>query len=717
MSMPEPQRRKRILYMLGGVVLVFMLLAVRVFTLQVIQAAELQNKASSQWVTNKPVAALRGSITDRNGEILAQSGTADTVLLRPKQIASSKLNTEENPNYAAELVADKLASILGMDRENIYQKATDTSKSEIWLARQIDKDVSNQIREAIDTYNLPGVAFTVDAKRYYPKGDFLTQVLGFTSVDGTGLEGVEAYYDKYLTGEQGKISTESDSRGNSIAFGSEYYIPAVDGYTVELTIDYSIQSFLEKSAMDAAERYNAKSVQAVAMDPNTGEILGLTVKPSYDLNNVPRDDADTLTSMSRNRIVADNYEPGSVFKIFTTAMSLEEGIATPSRTFVCGGGRTINGERIKCWSQAHTGTLTLLNALEKSCNPCFMDLALELGVDKFYSYLDKFGFGKITGVDIAGEAGGILMSQDRVRDADLAREGFGQSVSVTPIQMITSVSAMINGGYLYTPRIANRILTKDGEVVKDFASEPKAQIISEETSATLRDLLEGVGKSGTKVAYVPGYRVGTKSGTAQKYDENGKIMENKHISSFMGFAPANDPKIVVLFIVDEPDAYVDFGSVIAGPYVKDVIEQAMQYMKVEPQYNEEEQQSLGQKATVPDLKDLTQEEAQKKLRSAGLTGEFSGEGIVVDQMPAMGTVVPKNTEVMVYLRTEEQIASKEMVQVPYLIGMTLSEATAALEEKGLTIGAQGASGKVTWQFPKADTEVEKGSQIRVELKE
>ncbi|MDL2225571.1 stage V sporulation protein D, partial [Eubacteriales bacterium OttesenSCG-928-M02] len=546
--MPEPKRRRRALHMLVLFAVIFGLLFSRVFYLQVIQAEELQQKASGQWVRNKPLTPIRGTITDRNGEILAQSGTADTVMLRPKQIKQSKVNTEAEPEKAANMVADILSPILEMEREKIYSVAVDDSKSEVWLKRQLSKEQANAVREAISQYNLPGIAFTQDAKRYYPKGNFLTQVLGFTSVDGNGLEGLEAYYNKYLTGEEGKVSQESDLWGNAIAFGSEYLIPTTDGYTLTLTIDFSIQSYLEKAAEQAYEEFNAKGVWAIAMDPQTGEILALVNKPDYDLNTPPRDDAEALSAQSRNRIVTDYYEPGSVFKMFTTAAALEEGKVSTGSTFQCTGGRTVNGERIKCWSN-HAGTLTLADAVAKSCNPCFIDMVRSMGVDTFYRYIHLFGFGEKTGVDATGESTGYVRDASGVRENDLARNGFGQAIGVTPIQMITAASSLLNGGTLYEPHLVKQVRDTSGEVVEDIQPEAKGQTISKATSDTMRTLLEGAGDP----IRVDGYRVGGKSGTAQKYDENGQVMKNKHISSYLGFAPVDNPQIAVLFIVDEPE--------------------------------------------------------------------------------------------------------------------------------------------------------------------
>lgn len=646
MALPENKRKKRLIYLLAGFAVLFGGLLLRVLYLQVFKGAEYQQRALSQWTSDSLVQPKRGTITDRNGEILAQSGTVDTVLLRPKQIASSKL---EN---AAEQVADTLAPILEMDRDEILEKATDTTKSELYLKRQITRDQANQIRAAIEEKNLPGIAFTVDTKRFYPKQNFLTQVLGFTSVDGEGIEGIEAQYNKYLTGEAGKVSTQTDVKGNEVAFADEFYVAAKDGYTVELSIDYTIQSYVEKAAEDAYEKYEAKNVQVIAMDPKTGKILAMTVKPDYDLNEVPRDDAETLTSLSRNRLVADAYEPGSVFKVFTTAAALETGVTDLHKTYVCNGGRTVNGQFIKCWKH-HEGTQTIEQGLANSCNPVFMDLALGMGKDKFYEYIYNFGFGSKTGIDFPAESTGIVRNKEDVRDGDLARIGFGQSISVTPLQMVTAFSAVVNGGTLYEPSLVSRILTADGEVVETV--EPKVvreNVISAETSKTMCELLENVvaGGSGSK-SYVAGYRVGGKTGTAQKYEEDGTVAQNKHITSFMGFAPVDDPKIVVLFLVDEANAISDFGSTVAAPYVGQIIEESLKYMGVEPKYTEEELKQMKAKVEVPNVVGKSKEEAEAALKAKGLKASFKGNGTLIDeQVPSPGTTVESGSEIILYLR-------------------------------------------------------------------
>lgn len=704
-KLKEPaNRKKRFLIVLCSFTAVFTLLFCRVFYLQIIQGPSLVQRALSQWTRVTSVEPKRGDIVDRNGEVLAQSGTADTVLLYPKKIAEAG---------NAQTIADTLAPLLGMDAATILEKAQDTSKSEVWLKRQIDRDVADQIR----ALNLTGVGFMVDTKRYYPKGDFLTQVLGFTSVDGEGLEGVEAYYNKYLAGTPGELRAQTDVKGNEIAFGEEYYVPATDGYTVSLTIDYVIQSFVEKACADAYAQYNPKGVMCIAMDPNTGEILALCNKQSYDLNSPPRDDTETLNELSRNRILADANDPGSIFKVFTMAAALDTGQTKDSETFTCNGSIKVQNTTIRCTS-TH-GTVDLKTGLAKSCNPVFVTLALRMGTDTMYDYLKNFGFGSKTGVDMSAEASGIVIPRENVTDNDLARIGFGQSISTTPIQTLNAFCSVINGGELLEPHIMKSVTDADGNVVEESSKVVKANPISKDTSDHMREMLEDVVNEGSgKNSYVKGFRVGGKTGTAQKYDETGKVKEGAHLSSFIAFAPANDPKIAILFMVDEADTYNDYGGTVAAPYVGQILEDTLKYMKVEPQLTEEEQKEQKEEekkvAQVESVMGMGREDAVAALEKQGYKVTVNGEGVVSSQMPAPGTNLQQGETVVITL-TPATPTPIVMTEVPALVGKTKQECEQLLEEAGLTAYFHGTGKKVTWQNKKAGTEVQQGTEIRLEL--
>ena len=600
-------------------------------------------------------------------------------------------------------------------QENARADRSLLNMQDIWdFAETADlRDVADQIR----ALNLTGVGFMVDTKRYYPKGDFLTQVLGFTSVDGEGLEGVEAYYNKYLAGTPGELRAQTDVKGNEIAFGEEYYVPATDGYTVSLTIDYVIQSFVEKACADAYAQYNPKGVMCIAMDPNTGEILALCNKQSYDLNSPPRDDTETLNELSRNRILADANDPGSIFKVFTMAAALDTGQTKDSETFTCNGSIKVQNTTIRCTS-TH-GTVDLKTGLAKSCNPVFVTLALRMGTDTMYDYLKNFGFGSKTGVDMSAEASGIVIPRENVTDNDLARIGFGQSISTTPIQTLNAFCSVINGGELLEPHIMKSVTDADGNVVEESSKVVKANPISKETSDHMREMLEDVVNEGSgKNSYVKGFRVGGKTGTAQKYDETGKVKEGAHLSSFIAFAPANDPKIAILFMVDEADTYNDYGSTVAAPYVGQILEDTLKYMKVEPQLTEEEQKEQQEEekkvAQVESVMGMSQEDAVATLEKQGYKVTVNGEGVVSSQMLAPGTNLQQGETVVITL-TPATPTPIVMTEVPALVGKTKQECEQLLEEAGLTAYFHGTGKKVTWQNKKAGTEVQQGTEIRLEL--
>ena len=698
----EPvNRKKRFVIVLCLYTAVFALLFCRVFYLQIIQGPSLVQRALSQWTRVTSVSAKRGDIVDRNGEVLAQSGTANTVLLYPKKIADGGADAAQN-------VANQLAPILGMDANTILEKAKDTTKSEIWLKRQVTREQADAIR----ALNLNGVGFMVDTKRYYPKGDFLTQVLGFTSVDGEGLEGIEAYYNKYLAGTEGELRAQTDVKGNEIAFGEEYYMPATDGYTVELTIDYVIQSFVEKACADAYAKYSPKGVMCMAMNPKTGEILAMCNKESYDLNNPPRDDTAKLNELSRNRLLADANDPGSIFKVFTMAAALNENQTQESETFTCTGGIEVQGKTIRCTS-SH-GTIDLKTGLAKSCNPVFVRLALRLGTDTMYTYLDKFGFGQKTGVDMAAEASGIVIKKENVKEGDLARIGFGQSISTTPIQTLNAFCAVINGGELLEPHIMKTVKDADGNIIEEKKKTVKANPITADTSRRMREMLVSVvGEGSGKNSYVKGYSIGGKTGTAQKYDENGKVKE-KHLSSFIAFAPADDPQIAILFMVDEANVYNDYGGTVAAPYVGQILEETLKYMNVEQKLTEDEKKNEKPVGQVAGVIGMTEAEAKKTLEAQGYQVAVNGTGIVSAQTPAPGTNLQQGEKVVITLSPATP-APTVLTKVPALVGKTKAECEKLLADAGLTGYFHGTGKTALWQNKKADEQVQQGTEIRIEM--
>ena len=547
-----------------AITFLFCFLFGRFFYVQVIWQEELGYKALDQWTRELPIVAERGKITDRNGVVLADNRTAYTVFARSNAVADKQST------------ASLLAGTLGLDGAKLYERLTKKRASEITIAKKVDKEKI----EALAKQTIEGVYYSRDNIRYYPKGDALCQVLGFTSSDNVGTTGIEKFYEQKLAGKNGELLYETDLVGIEIEGSVATYLPAEDGYNVELTIDYGIQEIAESALEKVAKEYSPASAECIVLDVNNFEVLALANYPSYNLNEVPRNDIELLNKLSRNVLVCDIYEPGSTFKIVTSAANIEEYLqgnpkAVSNRyIFPSSRTRSVDGTTVKCWSNHANGkhcNQTLAGALNNSCNPCFTDMALSLGKETFYEYLSAFGFGKKTGIDYGGEAYGLLLPKSSVRDCDLARIGFGQTIAVSGIQLACATASAINGGYYYTPHLVKRIYASDGYVLQTSEKTLKNRTVSEEASAMLAEMLEGVVKEGSgKKTYIEGYRVGGKTGTAQKY-ENGRIAAGKYVSSFVGFFPANKPKYLALVIVDEPQGQY-YGSVVAAPCAREIFE-------------------------------------------------------------------------------------------------------------------------------------------------
>ncbi len=465
-------------------------------------------------------------------------------------------------------------------------KLTDKKKSEITLAKRTEKSVA----ERIEGTGLTGVYYARDNTRVYPYGDLACQLLGFTSYDASGSTGVEQYYNKYLAGKNGEILFETDLVGVDLEGATAAYLPATDGLNVRLTLDYRIQSLAEDVMRRALTEHSAKAARAVVLDPSDFSVLAMVNLPSYDLNEIPRNDLAALNALSRNSLVSDIYEPGSTFKIVTAAANIEERLrgnpAAFAENYVFSSARTrvVGGTTIRCWSDHKNGKhagQTLAVALNNSCNPCFVDIALALGKEKFYDYLAAFRFGQTTGLDFSGESVGMLLPEGSVRDSDLARIGFGQTIAVSPIQLACAAASAVNGGYYYAPRIVDEIFSDDGSVREKTERALLGRTVSEEASAILSRMLEGVVRDGSgKKAYLEGYRVAGKTGTAQKY-ENGQIAQGKYVSSFVGYFPADRPKYLALVIIDEPQgAY--YGSTVAAPCAKEIFEGIVKIKRLAP---------------------------------------------------------------------------------------------------------------------------------------
>lgn len=659
-----------------------------------------RNMALSQWTRDTSVAAERGEITDANGVILAQSGTTYKILVWPKIIKKAERAR----------IATELSAILELDYESVLSKVSDAEKSEIVLKRKVEREIVDKIL-ALKLGG--GVGTGIDTKRYYPNGELFAQLLGFTTIDNVGQYGLEQKYDKYLAGEDGRAYSETDGRNNALAYGMNDTIAPVDGCDLVLTTNSAIQAFMEKALEEALEINKAKTAQGILMNCKTGEIIAISTQPDFDPNEPPRSDMSTLNSLSRNRIVADAYEPGSTFKILTLSAAVDSGAVNESTSFDCPGFYVVNGETIKCWKHGgHGSGQSLAKAAQNSCNPAFMRMALRMGKETFYDYLYAFGLGSSTGSGMASESSGIVTNEKYVNDNTLARIGFGQSVAVTPIQLATAVSAAVNGGNLLKPYIVKQIISQDGEVVLENSPTVVRRVISEESSQKVRAILESVVSEGSgKNAQIDGFRVGGKTGTAQKY-EDGSIADGKLIASFIGFAPADDPTYVCLILVDEPKVGTIFGSTVAAPFVKDVLEETLYYYG----HKRETQKNMVQ---VPSVEGLNTQEAQKVLEEAGFEAVYQGFDAVIAQLPASGEKAVKGSQVLLYTAQTDAETNEdgELVKVPDVMGMTRLEASDTLKEYGLEILIDpiDQAGTAIRQSPEKDTEVKKGSKILVEF--
>lgn len=556
-----------------AIAFIFCIIFARFFYIQAVWGSELVYRATDQWNREIPVIAARGQITDRNGQLIAGNRTTYSVFVRPNAVTDT------------EACALALSEILGLDRIELLNRLSSKKVSEITVARQVEKEKI----EELTARGFDGVYYSRDNSRTYTYNDALCQVLGFTATDGTGLSGIEKYYDNVLSGENGEIAYTTDIVGVQTENSEIVYREAVAGDGVMLTIDMDIQLAAEQAMRSVYLSSNAKKVSCIVLDPGDFGVLAMVNYPSYDLNDVPREDTEKLNALSRNSLVSDIYEPGSTFKVVTAAANIEENLRGNKKAFsnsyVFNGSRTrtVDGTKIKCWS-AHTNgkhqNQTLAQALNNSCNPCFTDIALSLGSQTFYKYLKNFGFGNVTGLDFNGEALGMLVPQTSVRDCDLARIGFGQTVAVTGIQLACAVGAAVNGGNYYVPHLLKSVVSSNGKSVSENNVILKNKAISEKASSILREMLEGVVRDGSgKHAYIEGYKVGGKTGTAQKY-EDGHVASGKYVSSFCGFFPANNPQYLALIVVDEPQGTY-YGSAVAAPVAKEIFEDIIKIKNIE----------------------------------------------------------------------------------------------------------------------------------------
>ena len=750
---PNRMMLRRTLFLLSVCgVAAFAVLAARLYYLQIVQHDELEARAIAQQVRETTVSAPRGTIYDRNGVVLAMSAGVDTIYLSPAEIAQNGEDAEE--------IAAGLADILGMDYDTLYAKTQNTRSWYEVVARKVEEDVARQVREFKEAGGYTGVKIEADTKRYYPNGSLASHVIGFVGTDNTGLGGIEACYNEILSGTNGYVMRSTTAAGTDMLYTSwEDYFDAVPGGDMELTIDSTIQYYVEKHLAQAVEDYDIRNgAAAICMEVDTGAILAMASLGNFDLNDYQTISDEAMAEIDataqseaeraeliaaaqqlqwRNKAISDTYEPGSTFKIITLAMALEEGVVDMSSTFYCGGSTSVLGRNtpVRCWKSGGHGSQTLTQAVQHSCNVAFVNIGQRVGEEKFYDYAEAFGFFERTGdtsaqltgrtgIDLGGESGSIWWSEDVFCNPEnlsqLAAASFGQTFNITPLQLITAVSACVNGGYLMQPYLVQSVTNADGSVTEREA-EPVRQVISEETSAKVRQILEqvvGDSSEGTgRNAYVAGYRIGGKTGTSTKTTE--EIAGNKeYIVSFIGFAPADDPQIALLVLLDDPGSesgiYVSGGQ-MAAPVVGKMMADILPYLGVEPEYSDSELRVMDR--AVPNVTGMSLAEAQRELSENGLSCRIIGGGdAVTGQLPAANSVIASGSEVLLYADAEPTGGGS----VPNLNGMTYAAARETLAGLGMFIGSDSsvtdASGQiVSGQSIQAGTAAEAGTVITVTL--
>ncbi len=609
---------RRFIVSLLIIVILFFALFCRMFYLQIIDGKRLQILASDEWLRDLPLSSKRGEILDSSGVSLATTITTYDVYVRARNVTDPVA------------LANKLNELLDIDYDTAYKKVTNIKLSEILVKMQVDEQLALQLT------TFDGVYLSQNVARVYPYSNLLTQVLGYCTIDNIGQAGLESYYDKYLKGVDGKSLTQTNAQGKEIENSLGYYIPSVPGADMTTTIDVQMQSILERELNIAYQEHKALSVSGIILDAETGGIKSMSCLPSFDLNNVPRNDITKLQNMSKNTAVVDVYEPGSTFKLITLAAALNEGLTRLDEQFFCGGRTTVDGETIKCWRTVGHGSLNLVEAFKNSCNCVFVNLALRLGIDKYYEYLDYFGVGSKTGVDISSESSGIVMPKESVRNVDLARIGFGHAVAVTQLQM-ASIYAKITTGYNITPHILSS-LSHEGKMLYENKPTKTKIKLKDEVIKSVNIMLSNNVNSEGKLTFVSGYDVGGKTGTAQKYDENGKIATGKYISSYIGTYPASAPKYILVICVNEPSNGVYYGGVVAKPVGQRVFESIFSVKAVTP--TDASQLNNKPQIEMPYVVGMSIANACAELKKLGLISLFDGEGShIIEQLPPKGTLL------------------------------------------------------------------------------
>lgn len=702
--------KKRSFRLFAVLIAMLFLLIIRIAYWQIARGNEMKEAVLQQQTGQTAINASRGTIYDRNQKVLAESATVNTVVCNPQQV---KKDTKEG---GIDIIASKLSDILNIDEDEIMGRLTKNNQFQ-YIKKRVTVEEADQIKQLKDSSVdkqmaklFSGVYFEEDSKRYY-QYNIASHIIGFTGYDNNGTQGIELTFDKYLTGRAGTVLSAKTASGSTTAYQYEQDVDAKKGDDISLTIDETIQSILEKHLEQACIEDELKEgACGIIMNPKTGEIYAMATKPDFDLNNptdlsqfekyaIGMDDIISKTNsdnddvkneaiaqirnkMWRNKAISDTYEPGSTFKILTAAMALEEGVVNLNSQFFCGGSKQVADRLIRCHKAGGHGAEDFARGVINSCNVVFMDLGIKLGSDKFQEYFKAFGLTGKTGLELIGESGSVYY-KNKMSETDLATSAFGQGFSITPIQLITAISSVINGGNLMKPQIVKEIRNSGG-IVKSFYPEVVNKVISEETSNTMRGILESVvsdPKGTGKNAYIKGYRLGGKTGTSEKGRNNGK-----RIASFVGFAPADDPQVICLVMLDEPQVANKYGGTIAAPLVGSIIEEVLEYMGVERQYTEEEAKSIS--VTVPDVRELSVSAAKESIGGKRLNLKVVGDGdTVLDQLPKPGVGISENSTVIVY--TQERDESKK-VSVPNLEGLSIPQAKKRLEDLGLNFEIAGA---------------------------
>ncbi|MDF2987186.1 MAG: cell division protein FtsI/penicillin-binding protein 2 [Eubacterium sp.] len=723
MASPNITLKKRLLFVLGVFTLFTVLLVFRIGWIQIANGQEYQQKAYEQQTNNRTISPKRGTIYDRNMKPLAISGSVETITINPRMIRDQKLDNGK--------IASELAVILGMEKETILKKINKNNQYEI-IKQKVDKDIGSKVRQFKKENEIAGIFIDEDTKRFYPYSNLAAHVIGFTNIDNDGLDGVEKMMEQYLKGIPGKILSEVDASGMELTMGEEKYIQPQDGNDVVLTIDETIQYFAEKALEKAIADNNVlNGATAIVMDPRNGEILALSSKPDFDLNK-PRaapkgKDISTWTGTStedvqylqktvwRNKAVVDTYEPGSTFKPVTAAAGLEEGAITPE-TQVTDATIKVGGWPINCWRpNAHLHE-TFREGVYNSCNPVFVRLSQQLGINKFYGYVKAFGFNQKTGIDLPGEARSIIHTKPT--EVDMATASFGQRFQITPIQLIQAYGAIANGGDLITPHVVKEVVDESGNVIKKFEPNVVRKVISRQTSDMLKDILKGVVDVGTgKNARIPGYKIGGKTGTSETRENEQLLVQGKnkrYIVSFSAFAPTDNPVICVLVVLDYPDVYNPGGGMMVAPVVGKLIDDILTYKGIEKEYTVEDKKLLKNIVEVPDVKGKTVEEAIKLLKQSKLEYKIEGsnkdmKATVLEQTPKTTATVHENSFVILYTYKPKNEAE---AMVPDVKNKTISEAAQAFKKAGINININGTGMAVSQGVDPGKT-VKKGTVVEV----